>query len=299
MAAAGESTLGQVFMDRGFSGGLRLSATHSGAVPIEVATVMAEDARATPAWRLAQWGTRHDLAPAEMSTDDTGARTLANAGKRVVLRPGGLDGAGVELALHGGAEFGNRLRAFGEAWPHLLLEQRMDPAVRLAGLEALRFKIALRITTCEATVREGLDPALHTAQVSAFWTVHNQDPDSPDYREMIWFGIPIFDARHATPPGHAALDIGKDDATNKFIFTVDGARVWRGPPRVGHDAALECDLLPHLREALNVSQAHGHLPATRLQDLALTSFNLGWEITGPYNAALHLQHLSLTRAPAR
>ena len=142
-------------------------------------------------------------------------------------------------------------------------------------------------------VDEPLDPGLHTAHVTAFWTIHNRNPGSPDYRDMIWFGIPLYDARHPIPPGHQALDVGKDDATGKFICTLEGSRFHREPTGNGAWHTIDHDLLPLIQEALAASQAHGHLMQTRFEDLAATSFNCGWEVPGPYHCAIRLRNLRL------
>ncbi len=56
---------------------------------------------------------------------------------------------------------------------------------------------------------------------------------------------------------------------------------------------LECDLLPLVCEALEAAQVRGFLNNTRLADLAITSFNLGWEMPGPYDCAIQLRALAL------
>jgi len=167
--------------------------------------------------------------------------------------------------------------------------------VRLGALQRLLFTLGMRVDYCRAVpdTSAQLNPNLHTAQASAFWTVHNLSPENPDYKDMIWFGIPLFDARHDVPPRHYALDVGKDDATGKFICLLDGKRFWSGRTGNGQWRTLESDLLPLLREALTVAQEHGYLKQSGVEDLGLTTFNLGWEIPGPYDAAIELRGLSM------
>ena len=155
-----------------------------------------------------------------------------------------------------------------------------------------------RIPFCKAAPwSEGKrDPGLHTAQVSAFWTVHNVTKGNPDCGEMIWFGIPFFDARHPVPPAYYAVDSGKADASGKFICMLDGNRFWKEPTGNGTWQKLDTDMLPLLREALTLAQERGYLKNTQYEDLAVDTFNLGWEIPGPYDAAFEMRGLSMRGA---
>ncbi len=282
-----------LFDDLSLSGGFRLSAVESTTTPLEIATVLAARSDTAPQWRLAQWGTQFSLESATEQRRSDGSRELTNAGKTVRVYPGGLGGEGVLLAVQGGTEYGGRLRAFGEPWPHLLVEQTFTKPRKLYEWDRIEFQVEFRVEQCEAATDQKPDPGLHTAHINAFWTIHNLNPDSADHRDMIWFGLPLFDARHEIAPGHQALDIGKNDATGKFICTIDGHRFWSAPVDDGQWHTLACDLLPYIREALAASQAKGFLVNTQFEDLAATTFNLGWEVPGPYNCAIHLRHLQM------
>jgi hypothetical protein len=286
----------QLFRDGALENGFRLSATNSTSQPVEIATVFAARTDADPQWRLAQWGTRFNLVEAVETLGAEDARILANEGKEVRVYPGGVAGEGVYLAVHGGAEYDGKLRQRGEAWPHLLIEQSFPGGITLTVFQGLRLQLAFRIDKSTPATTEPLDPGLHTAHITAFFTIHNRNKESPDYRDMIWFGVPLFDARHDIPRGHQALDVGKDDATGKFICTIDGSRFWDKPTGDGGWHALDVDLLPLIREVLAASQGHGYLTASHIEDLAATSFNLGWEVPGPYDCAVHLKGLRLQGA---
>ena len=291
LSAAAEPV--SLFRDLPLAHGFRLSAVRSSMRPVEVGTVLSNDSGAKPQWRLAQWGTRFSLEGAGPEYTSAGVRVLANKGKTVKVLPGGLAGGGVLLAVHGGAEYGGHLRQYGEPWPHLLIEQAFPGGLRLRDYERIRFRLQFRIEKAAPAVEKPLNPRLHTGHINAFWTIHNVNPDSADYRNMIWFGLPLFDARHDIPRGHQALDIGKKDASGKFICTLKGARFYDAPTGGGHWQTLAVDWLPLVRDALAASQAHGHLTNSRFVDLAATSFNVGWEVPGPYDCAVRLRGLRM------
>ena len=280
------------FNDLQLTYGFRLSAVRSSFSPNEVKNIFVADDSQTPLWRLAQWGTRFSLESAEEQVLPDGTRILENEGKTVKILPGGLAGEGVYLQVNGGAEYGDRLRQYGEAWPHLLIEQKLH-ARPFAEFTAVPFTVEFRVEKCDAATDTPMDNGLHTAHITAFWTVHNINKSSKDHNNMIWFGVPLYDVRYPNPRGHQALDVGQADATGKFICTIPGVRFFDEPIAIGNWYALSCDLAPLIQEALAASQAKGFLTDTKYEDLAATSFNLGWEVPGTYDCGITLRNLSL------
>ncbi len=182
-----------LFEDRAFSLGFRLSAIRSSITPVEVGHVLQTDTRQPPRWRLAQWGTRYSLEGAPETSSEDGARTISNENKTVTVSPGGFEGDGILLAMNSGVEYDGVLRPYGVAWPHLLIEQAIAEAP-LGKMGALAFNLAFQVERCIPTTEQELDPSLHTAHISAFWTIHNKNQASEDYNDMIWFGVPLYDA---------------------------------------------------------------------------------------------------------
>lgn len=293
LASLAQTPSQELFRDPTFTRGFTLSAASHPTPKIEIGVLETNplpDA-VLPEWRLAQWGTRTVLESGFCTRTLSGALFTENPAKRIEIEHL-LDGpTRFLLEVRGAHEYEGRLRASGEAWPHLLVEQSFPEPIRLEKLAQLQFALGMRVAACKALVpAEKLDPGLHTAQVSAYWTVHDLTPGRGD---MIWFGIPIFDARYEVPPAHYAIDGGKADASGKFICVLDGKRFWQGPTGDGTWRDLDTDLLPLLREALEIAQRDGHLKEARFEDLAITSFNLGWEVPGPYDCAIEFRGLSM------
>jgi hypothetical protein len=283
----------EVFRDREFAGGFNLSATNSTAKPLELGVILQNSTGVRSEWRLAQWGTQYNLKDATPKTLPDGTRVIRNAGKSVKIFAGGLTGEGIILSVNGGAEFGGGLRKDKQPWPHLLLEQQTPKDFRLSQVASLAFKLDFRVEGCKSAVEVALDPALHTAHITAYWTLHNRNAASPDNGQMIWFGVPLFDARHEIPPGHQAVDTAVENG--KFICTIEGKRFYDRPTGDGRWQKIDCDLIPLMKEALAASQAQSFLTHTKFDDLQVTSFNLGWEVPGPYDCEITLKNLSLDR----
>ncbi|MCK5862756.1 MAG: hypothetical protein KAH38_09740, partial [Candidatus Hydrogenedentes bacterium] len=278
--------------DLTLSHGFQLSAVESSMSPIEVGAILVADAQEQPKWRLAQWGTRFSLESAQEQSLTDGTRLMKNQGKQIKILPGGLADQGVYLEVNAGTEYGEELRQYNESWPHLLIEQYLTRRP-LHEFESLEFNLEFLVKKCDVTTEKPLNPGLHTAQITAYWTIHNVNKESPDYNDMIWFGIPLYDVRYPIPRGHQAVDVGQENATGKFIFTLDGERFYKRPVSIGKWHTLACDLVPLIREALAASQSKGFLMDTTYEDLTATSFNLGWEVPGPYHCAITLRKLHL------
>lgn len=282
-----------LFVDANFELGFRLTgASHAQIEQDGPLLPPGAKAAGTPPWRLAQWGTRHLITPGAFDVDEDGAWRAENPAKTLIVTHG--DEATLQLAVDTVTEYDGELREFGQPWPHLLIDKRFSPHVRVADHEALPFALSFRVLRCDpADWAEGrLDPTLHTAHVNAFWTVHVRRDGVIQRGEYIWFGIPLFDARHPIPPGHQAIDRGAPDASGRFICTLKGARFFDAPTGDGEWHDLAVNLKPLLAEALAISQQHGHLEDATADDLVLTSFNLGWEAPGPYDAAIEIRGLS-------
>jgi hypothetical protein len=287
----------ELFSDPAFDRGFTLTAASHPGPKVEIGALQttASHEGAAPSWRMPQWGSRELLQAGRCSDMGGGQWGAENRAKRVLVEHLGDGQTGLRLEVRGDFEYDGRMRAAGEPWPHLLIEQCFDTPVIPKEFKTLSFAMEARIPFCKpAPWSEGKRaPGLHTAQVSAFWTVHNVSKGNPDCGDMIWFGIPFFDARHEIPPAHYALDSGKADASGKFICMLDGKRFWKEPTGNGSWQKVDADLLALVREGLTTAQQHGYLQNTKFEDLSIDSFNLGWEIPGPYDAAFEVRGLSM------
>jgi hypothetical protein len=285
----------ELFRDLPLNHGFTLSAVRSSMRPNELGPVMAttsNQAASSPQWRFAQWGSRFGLKTTSPVTRDGAVRAMSNQGKTIRILPGGLSGQGVTMVVKGAAEYDNQLRQKGEAWPHTLIEQKLRD-LKLAGRDRLQLQLEFRIARCENNTGLTLARNLHTAQITAFFAIHNRNKDSADFNDMIWFGIPLFDARVPVPGGHQAVDGGKNDATGKFICTLKGSRFWQNPTGDGQWHKLDVNLIPLIKEALAALQAKGFLTDTKFDDLQASSFVRGWEVPGPYDCSATIRKLSL------
>ena len=284
----------ETFRDRSLSGGLDLSAPTANARSYRADTILQEEPGARQEWMLEQLGSRVDLAGSRELKLRGGTRLIENAAKKITVYDGGLAGKGVKLEIDGGAEYGDRLRRDGEPWPSLALKQRIPKNLSLDQGSNLAFKLSFRIESCSLVPSEGvLDPGLHNARLSAVWTLHNRNAESEDYLDKMEFGLPLFDAQNDVPPGRHTVDSEKFTKEDTFTCMVEGKRFFNRSTGDGGWHDIDCNLLPLMEEALAAAQSEGLFTNTSLSDLHVTSFNVGWEVPGPYDCGATVKGLSL------
>jgi uncharacterized protein DUF6298/collagenase-like protein with putative collagen-binding domain len=251
-------------------------------------------AKNKPVWHLGQWGTKYSLAQAKFQKQPNGDRVYENRGKRVLVGGSTSENRDLILEVRGKAEYGNRARQQGESWPHLLVEQDAINIYPLSHLKELDFQVLLKLVHFEDQMnKNNFDPGLHAAQFQMFFIVRNIDAKSKDHHNYFWFGVPFFDSRHAIPKGHQAQDAGKDDATGKFIYSIDGREVNALPLKTKKWVTFQKDLLPYIKAGLQEAGQRGYCNDTDPAHYAVVNMNLGWEIPGTYDAAVQVRELQI------
>lgn len=243
-----------------------------------------------PAWRLCQWATKYSLANAECIHQPNGDMTYENKGKKVTLTKDN----NLILQINGKEEYSPTPRIFGQPWPHLLIEQDAIDIHPLADLSAINFTVSARLTYFENHMKQTeYNPSLHAAQFQMFFIVKNIAPLSKEYNDLFWFGVPFFDNRHDIPPAYMAKDVGKDDATGKFIYTIPGQETNKTPMKNQTWIKMQMDLLPYIKSGLTESVKRNYLADPNPNHYAVVNMNLGWEIPGTFNAAVQIKDFQI------
>lgn len=251
------------------------------------------DAR-DPVWGLAQWSSREKLLVDSQRTLPSGAVRYANAAKSVTFGRSGTAEADLALAVNGEFEYVGHVRKPGEPWPHLLVEQSFEDPPALSELTQVQFHIEARLVSSRRADLPGYSPDLHAAQNQVFFTLTNSNQASAGYGQLLWFGVPLYDDRARMPQAYHAKDVGKDDASGMFIFTVASEEFTTQSLHDKEWVTIDKDLLPFMREGLETAWQAGFLKDSQsLADYRITSMNLGWEVPGVFDVELQYRNLSL------
>ncbi len=284
------------FSDMTFHSGFLLSATDSSLGSSVKAVLNWGNEKNHPAWRLCQWGTRFDMANATCEHRE-GNSLYRNEAKEVIRDETDSDNRGLTLAIRGKAEYGDRPRRTGEAWPHLLVEQDATAIRSLSELKELRLKITLRLGSFQDYMGNDFDPGLHAAQFQLFLIIKNIHSQSENAGDFFWFGVPFFDSRHDIPPAYMARDVGKNDATGKFIYTLDGKTIHTIPMKRKQWIEVDCDLLPSILDGLKQAVDKSYLSDSDPHHYSPINMNMGWEMPGTYDASIQVKDFEMTYVP--
>lgn len=244
-----------------------------------------------PAWDLAQWSSKHPALPDLPEKLADGAVRYANAGKVVTIGPPGTEDGDLSLAVNASAEYGTRPREEGDPWVHLLTQQEFDNSPSLAELRQCRLHVGVRLKRSRLVTPEGYSPARHAAQMQIFLSVGNRKVGSPGYGQYLWFGVPLYDNRDRLPPGYKAQDRGD---TKMFIYTLAATDITSESAHDGNWVTIDKDLLPLLRESLQVAWSRGFLKdSTNYADYRIGGAFVGWEVPGIFDVDAQIRDFSL------
>lgn len=281
----------EVIADKNFNDGIHLLGTNSAnASPISQLYPFGKT-DTEPSWTLAQWGSKFNLSGTKPNII-SGKTTYENPGKRISFE--GKDNTVlVSMEIIGSNEYPSP-RKDDQDWPHLLLAQEVKSKVRLTEIQSLLYNINARLMYNENKMDSSLDPKLHTSQVSLYLSVQNLNKQSSAYGDFFWFGLPLYDYRYREIKEYAEQDLGKADATRKFILNVAAKDLFTGSLQDKKWVIIKKDIYPMILNAFKKAQERGFLKDTQLSDLGIGSMNFGWEVPGTFDCGLQFKKLGLT-----
>jgi len=262
-----------------------------------------------PSWTIAQWGSRYNFADPKVTEKKqlaTHIFQLQNKSKRFTVNS---QTGVVEMGLFASACY-DAPRVKGGYWPHLLISTPLTDVRNPSGfckvenIKKLNLKLNCRLISFKDKHPDA-DPDLHAAQFLLHVYVQNLTKDDDGFGDMLWFGIPIFDNRHAICTEKFSQDSGKPDASGKFIFGMAHKAVRseqetffkEGRIVAGEESAViptQADLIPWIHYAFQLARRNGFMKTTSFRDLYISGMNLGWEMPGSYDGVMRVSDLSLT-----
>lgn len=279
----------EVIQDLNFDGGLLLLGNDSSS-PNNQDTLFpytTANARQATIWRLAEWGSKHVLDHPEAGYHSDTV-VFSNQAKRISFIKDHENNRAVVLEIITSHEYSSP-RKQDENWPHLLLEQYATERILLDSLDSLILDLDASLLYSDQKMDpEAFNENLHTSQISLYFAIG----DSLDF---LWYGLPIYDYRY--PDGidaYAAQDLGKEDATQKFIFRIGSAELFDGSLQKTGNLTMHIDLLPSIKDAFHNAQKKGYLAHTKQEDLYIKSFNVGWETPGTFDSGIVLSGFRVT-----
>ena len=244
-----------------------------------------ENEGGVPEWFLCQWNSRYDFCYDGVLEQNGEGYRFYDASKSI-----GVDKKGsVLMTLNASKEYDAPRKPY-EPWPHLLLEQDVEPYIRIADVKSLKIKGTFELKDFRDFM-QGKAEEHHTAQFVWVTVVKNVNEKSPDFGHFVWIVLNIMDSRYEVTPFYCAQDKALPDG--EFIYSFGSADFLKGKIEKNSPVSIDFDLYPRLNEILSRAKSAGYLLHTTLADTAVTGMNFGFEITGTYLASMLVKNVAV------
>lgn len=251
------------------------------------------EAKTGSSWRLAQhycsYGLADNYASGEAEpTKEDGYYIYRDNSKVLKVNS---DTGSIVLELNASEEFSSP-RVQYQNWPHMILQEAFSNQVMFNELESLilNMQIKMHKMTNHMTSEE-YNPSLHTIQFIMYIYLYSNS--SLDSGEFFYFGIPIYDYRHRTMAESGMIEANSTGTNGKFIYQMPTVAYLPTGVDVGEKYDIKINLLDNMSRGLELAQSMGKLTHTTVDDLYITSMNVGFEITGTFDCSIEMSSLSL------
>ncbi len=179
-----------------------------------------------------------------------------------------------------------------EEWPHILFQEAFNAQPMVKDLEKLVLQMDILMHKSERHMtEEEYNPSLHTIQYIMYIYVYSTA--GLDSGQYMFFGIPIYDYRYKVMPEQGMIDAGTAGNTGNFIYQMSTFDYLPNGLMVGKQEHIEIDLIKSLGSALVLANTYGKFTNSTINDLYITSMNIGFEIPGTFDCSIELSGLSL------
>lgn len=281
----------EIIQDRDFHGGIRVQGDNS-SLPAPIDTLYPFHFSTDMVyWLLPQWGSK-SVMQKTLPIISNDSVIYQHKAKRVSFFKNKNQTVEIRLDLIASQEY-DHPRAMGEDWPHLLLEQYFNNPPKLIEADRLIYKTKCKLLYADNKMGDQFNPDLHTTQITQYFTIQDNNKSSESYGDFFWFGIPFYDYRYEYTELYAARDIGKEDASRKFIYSVASPDIFNGTMHAKEWVTIDKDILPFIKEAFETARQRGYLAGSGFEDMVVTTMNVGWEVPGTFDCGIVFETPSL------
>jgi hypothetical protein len=285
----------EAFRDREFRKGMILWSPVQGSLVKDTILTFGypESQTTNPYWTIAQWASKYSLKNHNFEILENGDRVYRNVAKTLSTNPDGS----FQLELKGKQEWGEHVKQPGESWPHLYLQQSIYPEVQIpvARCENIYFSLDGIREYCYNYMSEDVDLRNHTAHVVINIIIQNRNKQSPLHGKYYIIKLPCYDYRYDFAPKVNAYDIGgKEFFTGALMYGMPGENLWNGTFKDGKWHKARKDILPLILEGWPVATQPGTpLEGADMNDFYLSAVNMGWEVSGIFDASMRFKNYSI------
>jgi len=239
-----------------------------------------------PEWKICQWCSNYSLLDDAQTESTSLFNKISNKQKQIIRTNNGE----LILCIKTDLEYQHD-RVDGEGWPHLLIEQFFEDQ-KLSQFSNINAEISFDFVSFKSHMKNNNN--LHTFQVTWYFCISNRNKQSKGYEDFFWFGIPFIDTpRFPIGQPYEAVDAGKEDASNKYIISIDPKEYISKEVKPGDTLKFSGDILPRMKKAFEQAKLKGFLKNTNFEDLEIISTNFGIEDTGTFDGTLKINSINV------
>lgn len=272
-----------LLVDENFRKGFKLKGLNSlrdGHSPIKLIKCEEE----TPDWFLCQWNSKYNLINGNFDIDN-GGYTISDKSKTLRVNKDG----GVEFGLKASLEY-DKPRKSNEPWPHLLIEQEITANNEVKNLNKIECQANFTLLEFKDFMGQTKEE-YHTVQFVWVVTLRDDNEKSPSFGNFIWVVMCPFDSRYEYVPLFTKQDMAMPDG--EFIYSFCGKDFMPKAMALGETVQVKFDLYEKLPQILRCAQENGFMRGSRLEDLVVSSTNMGFEITGTFDCKVSVDNLKI------
>ena len=256
------------------------------------------DSTATPVWTLRQYNSKFNIVNNRYENigNRYHFRVPGNGNllaKSVSVNP--VKGS-ITMECNASAEY-KGLRRYDQPWVTLTVDAPTD-TLSLANCESLRLSLSYRVVNYEDCMGFLADVGFHAASFSISFLVRNVNRESRSLGDCFRVSLLLFDNRFMGLSREASIS-SKSSAFGE-VFTYHPKSLMYMPsalngklPKEKQITELNVDILPIISTALTTGETQGLVSDTTLADWEVVACDMGWEMTGTYNAAIRVKKLQL------
>lgn len=238
----------------------------------------------SPDWFLCQWNSKFNLINGNFDIDKDGY-TIGDDSKTLRVKNGG----GVEFYLKASLEY-DEPRKSDEPWPHLLIEQEITANNEVKNLNKIECQANFTLLEFEDFMKR-TKKEYHTVQFVWVVTFRDDNEKSPSFGNFIWVVMCPFDSRYEYVPLFTKQDMAMPDG--EFIYSFCGKDFMPKAMALGETVQVKFDLYEKLPQILRCAQENGFMRGSKLEDLVVSSTNMGFEITGTFDCKVLVDNIKI------
>jgi hypothetical protein len=254
---------------------------------------------ASPDWQISQWMSEHLLDSDKQNfvkvyTDDVSVyEVYDDSGELIKSLSFNHDNGNFSLLQNASKEYLNITTNILDPeywWIHLLLEQDYSKnLVYLRDLNDLFLSFDFKITKCDL-IKEGIS---NCAQFNLFLSIQNRNKRSKEYGRYMWFGFNLFDNRYVHQPIMSVTT--KEYGSNVFLRIPSTEEILdiKTVPNVNEKVHASFNLFEDIKATFIEAKQAGYFKCTKWEDLAIGTFNIGFEVPGYLDIGVDVENLLL------